>query len=315
MPPRDLVTGALLIMGSELLFATMGAAVKWAAAGLPIAMIVLGRSVFALVPFVPLLWRGAGPSLRPTPGVWPLYLLRGALGLSAMACFFYALAHLALADGMLLKMTAPIFMPVIGALWLAERPSRAAMVAVPVGLVGVAFVLEPQGELAPAAVVGLAGGVLAGGAKVSVRRLTRTEPASRVVVGFAVLASLLSAPFAVMTWQWPSAFEWGLLVTIGPAQAFIQQARKTQDLYWGSALLSHLAWAAMTPVVAQHGPDAVFFPDLYGQPLVDAWLQNECGVDLRGAGRADDRWCWPMVTSLNLPPSTERSLDRHERDT
>jgi CRISPR-associated protein Cmr2 len=79
-----------------------------------------------------------------------------------------------------------------------------------------------------------------------------------------------------------------LLVTIGPAQAFIQQARKTQDLYWGSALLSHLAWAAMTPVVAQHGPDAVFFPDLYGQPLVDAWLQNECGVDLRGAGRADE---------------------------
>lgn len=215
LPPRDLVTGALLIMGSELLFATMGAAVKWAAAGLPIAMIVLGRSVFALVPFVPLLWRGAGPSLRPTPGVWPLYLLRGALGLSAMACFFYALAHLALADGMLLKMTAPIFMPVIGALWLAERPSRAAMVAVPVGLVGVAFVLEPQGELAPAAVVGLAGGVLAGGAKVSVRRLTRTEPASRVVVGFAVLASLLSAPFAVAMWQWPSVFEWGLLVTIG----------------------------------------------------------------------------------------------------
>jgi CRISPR-associated protein Cmr1 len=30
---------------------------------------------------------------------------------------------------------------------------------------------------------------------------------------------------------------------------------------------------------------------------------------------ADDRWCWPMVTSLNLPPSTERSLGRHERDT
>ncbi len=214
-PSRDLLWGAALITASELLFATMGAAVKWAAAGLPVAMIVFCRSLFALMPFIPLLWRGAGPSLRPTPGVWPLYLLRGVLGLSAMACFFYALAHLALADGMLLKMTAPVFMPVIGALWLAERPSRAAMVAVPVGLVGVVFVLDPQGPLAPAALVGLAGGVLAGWAKVSVRRLTRTEPASRVVVGFAVIASVLSAPLALWLWQWPSAFEWALLVTIG----------------------------------------------------------------------------------------------------
>ncbi len=214
-PSRHLLWGAALITASELLFATMGAAVKWAAAGLPLAMIVFCRSLFGLMPFLPLLWRGAGPSLRPTPGVWPLYLLRGGLGLSAMACFFYALANLPLADGMLLKMTAPVFMPVIAALWLAERPSRAAMVAVPVGLLGVVFVLDPQGTLAPAALVGLGGGLLAGWAKVSVRRLTRTEPASRVVVGFAVIATLLSAPVALWSWQWPSPFQWALLVTIG----------------------------------------------------------------------------------------------------
>jgi len=78
-----------------------------------------------------------------------------------------------------------------------------------------------------------------------------------------------------------------VLVTIGPAQDFIQQARKTQDLYWGSALLSHLAWAAMRPVVERHGPDAVFFPDLYGQPLVDRWLRDDHGISLPGGGRAD----------------------------
>jgi len=78
-----------------------------------------------------------------------------------------------------------------------------------------------------------------------------------------------------------------LLVTIGPAQAFIREARKTQDLYWGSALLSRLAWAAMKPVVERFGPDAVVFPDLYGQPLVDQWLE-ECGIDLRGDSRSGD---------------------------
>lgn len=71
-----------------------------------------------------------------------------------------------------------------------------------------------------------------------------------------------------------------MLVTIGPAQAFIKDARKTKDLYWGSYLLSHLTWAGMRPVVEQHGPDAVLFPSLYGQPLVDDWLESEMGVDM-----------------------------------
>lgn len=79
-----------------------------------------------------------------------------------------------------------------------------------------------------------------------------------------------------------------LLVTLGPAQAFIQQARKTQDLYWGSALLSRLTWTAMEPVVEQHGPDAVFFPDLYGQPLVDDWLQTIHDISLPSDHRAAD---------------------------
>jgi drug/metabolite transporter (DMT)-like permease len=211
---QQLVLGAALITASEALFATMGAAVKMAAAGLPLPMIVFFRSLFGLLPFLPMLAGGVA-WLRPSPGTWPLYVLRAVVGLSAMSCFFYALAHLPLADGMLLKMTAPVFMPIIAAVWLAERASRAAVIAVPVGLAGVVLVLDPTGELAPAALVGLAGGILAAWAKVSVRRLTRTEPATRVVAAFAVLASLITAPFAVATWQGPTHGQWGLLVVIG----------------------------------------------------------------------------------------------------
>ena len=212
---QQLVLGAVLITTSELLFATMGAALKLAAVGVPIAMIVFFRSLFGLLPFLPLLLKDNGAGLRPSPGTWPLHLLRAVVGLSAMSCFFYALAHLPLADGMLLKMTAPVFMPIIAALWLAERPSRPAIVAVPVGLAGVVLILDPTGEFAPAALVGLAGGVLAAWAKVTVRRLTRSEPASRVVVSFGVLATLMSAPFAIAVWQMPSMTEWGLLLAVG----------------------------------------------------------------------------------------------------
>lgn len=66
-----------------------------------------------------------------------------------------------------------------------------------------------------------------------------------------------------------------LLVSIGPVQPFIKTARKLQDLWMGSFMLSYLIWTGMKVVVEQYGPDAVIFPDLRKQPLVDHWLRSE----------------------------------------
>jgi CRISPR-associated protein Cmr2 len=66
-----------------------------------------------------------------------------------------------------------------------------------------------------------------------------------------------------------------LLFTIGPVQAFISAARRTQDLWAGSYLLSYLNWAAIEVIAEAIGPDAVIFPNLYGQPLCDRWLNTK----------------------------------------
>jgi len=249
----SLVSGALLIITSELAFATMGAAVKAVSAELPIGMIVFFRSLVGLVVLLPLLVRAGGAGgILPPAGLRGLYLLRAAIGLAAMYCFFHALAHLPLADGMLLKLTAPLFMPVIALLWLGERASRTALIAVPIGLAGVVLVLEPSGSFELAALVGLAGGALAGWAKVSVRRLTRSEPAIRVVFWFAVLATLCSAPLALYQWQAPSATGWSLLLAIGALATA------------GQWLLTR-GYGAASP--AQIGPftyTSVIFAGLYG---------------------------------------------------
>jgi CRISPR-associated protein Cmr2 len=66
-----------------------------------------------------------------------------------------------------------------------------------------------------------------------------------------------------------------LLFTIGPVQAFISAARRTQDLWAGSYLLSYLNWQAIQVIAEEIGPDAVIFPNLIGQPLCDRWLQSK----------------------------------------
>jgi CRISPR-associated protein Cmr2 len=70
------------------------------------------------------------------------------------------------------------------------------------------------------------------------------------------------------------------LCSIGPVQSFISTARKLQDLWMGSFILSYLTWAGIKVIAQKYGPDAVIFPDLYKQPLVDHWLKNEKRIEL-----------------------------------
>ncbi|MEO0224007.1 MAG: type III-B CRISPR-associated protein Cas10/Cmr2 [candidate division WOR-3 bacterium] len=64
------------------------------------------------------------------------------------------------------------------------------------------------------------------------------------------------------------------LFTIGPVQSFISQARKTQDFYMGSFILSYLTFVAIKEIINHFGPTSIIYPDLYKQPLID-WLLEE----------------------------------------
>ena len=65
-----------------------------------------------------------------------------------------------------------------------------------------------------------------------------------------------------------------LVFSIGPVQEFIAAARRTQDLWMGSWILSYLSWKAMEQLAHEFGPDVIVFPSLRGQPLCDRWLHQ-----------------------------------------
>lgn len=212
--PQNVLQGALFILLSELMFASMGAAVK-AAAGLGLSneMLVFMRNLMGLFVIAPLLLHYGTAELK-TP-VYRLHLLRAVLGLSAMYCFFYVLGQLALADGMLLKMTSPIFMPLIALLWLGERVGRLAILAIPIGFIGVGLVLKPGGDMSWVALLGVLGGGLAAVAKVTVRRLGHSESTTRIVFYFALNATVISALPLLWAWQTPTLEQWALLGLMG----------------------------------------------------------------------------------------------------
>lgn len=65
-----------------------------------------------------------------------------------------------------------------------------------------------------------------------------------------------------------------LIFTLSGAQDFISQARRTQDFWAGSYLLSGLVGAAMLWAAEQLGPDTVLTPSIREQPLIDDWFQH-----------------------------------------
>ncbi len=69
------------------------------------------------------------------------------------------------------------------------------------------------------------------------------------------------------------------LLSLGPVQSFIIQARKTQDFYMGSFLLSYLTFIGMIEIIENFGPTSIIFPDLYKQPLMDWYLKTKLNIE------------------------------------
>jgi drug/metabolite transporter (DMT)-like permease len=184
---------------AEFLFASMGVAIRQVADAASNEQVVFFRNLFGILIFIPWLLRHRRVGIRTK--VPHLHLLRALAGLGAMYCFFYAIANLPLAEAMLLKLSAPLFIPIIALIWLGEPVTRYIALALLIGFAGVLMVLQPSADgLNPVALVALAGGALAALAKTTVRRLGRSEPPGRTVFYFALVGTLVSA--MPLSWGW-----------------------------------------------------------------------------------------------------------------
>jgi drug/metabolite transporter (DMT)-like permease len=199
---------------SGVLFASMAATVRVAARELPNAPLVFFRNFIMLVFLLPWLLREGRGALatRHFGG----HLVRGLTGVAAVACYFYAIARLRLADAVLLNQSMPLFVPLVEVVWLKQRIPRRLWGVLLLGFVGLLLILRPgSGVFETAALVGLASAALASIAQVGIRRLTRTEPVTRIVFYFGLVASVASLPPALATWRNPSPYTWAVLLAMG----------------------------------------------------------------------------------------------------
>jgi drug/metabolite transporter (DMT)-like permease len=211
---QSLRRGAAFMILSALFFAVMGLCVKVAAHSLSNAAVVFARNFFGLLALLPWLRSLGFRGLRSTrPGE---HLVRSVAGLAAMYCFFYAIAHMRLADAVLLNYSLPLFMPFIAWFWLGEPIPQGLWQGLVLGFAGIALILKPgSGLFQPVALMGVASAALAAVAQVGVRRLTRTEPVTRIVFYFSVISTALSVLPVLGRWSLPEPRLFALLLFMG----------------------------------------------------------------------------------------------------
>lgn len=208
------------MVAAAFFFSVMSVLAKAAGSRLPTMEVVFARSLVTL---------GLSWSMLRRLGVSPwgnerrLLMVRGGFGFAAVFCFFYAVAHLPLAEATVIQYTNPVFTALIAALVLGEHLRRLETAGVAVSLAGVVLVTQPallfgraSGLDPVAAGVAVAGAVLSASAYVTVRRLGRSEHPLVIVFWFGLVATAGSA-FFLPAARWPRGWEWALLPGVGIA--------------------------------------------------------------------------------------------------
>jgi drug/metabolite transporter (DMT)-like permease len=208
------LAGIALMSAAVLAFSLNDVLGKWLVATYSVAQVLVLRSIAALLILAPLIWReGAAHLLRPKRPA--LQAARVVAGTIEVACFYWAVGMMPLADTMAFWMATPIFVAVASAVLLKERLDRGRFAAVVAGFVGVLLALGANLDSGWLPTLVAIGGVCVYSAYLLSTRALRGTSATVLAtyqMGGALLFGLVMAPFA---WVPPTPADIGLLMLLG----------------------------------------------------------------------------------------------------
>ena len=204
---------------SALGFAMMSACVKLASArGIPVLEIVAARAlVSVLLSYLDIRRKG----LAPLGNNKPLLLARGATGALALICVYYAVTTLPLAEATLLQYLHPVFTALLAFHFLGERIHRFTLICIALSLAGLSAMMVPVWSATDNTLpllsigAGLMGACGSAVAYILVKKLSKTEDSSVIILYFPMLALPLSLVLLGDNLVIPDWETLGLLLLVG----------------------------------------------------------------------------------------------------
>lgn len=188
---------ARFMLLSALGFAIMSACVKLVSQyHIPVLEIVAARALVSLLlSYLDVKRKGISPWGEQKGWLFA----RGAVGALALICVYYSIATLPLAEATLLQYLHPVFTALIALLFLKEPILHSTKLCIGLSLVGLGIMISPGLGLDPAAglpwfsiLIALLGAFGSAVAYVIVRKLSRSEDSSVIIMYFPLIALPLS---------------------------------------------------------------------------------------------------------------------------
>lgn len=199
--------------GWLLLMVVIAVAGREATRELSVFQVMEMRSILGLLMIYPLIHMAGGLAAMKTRHLkW--HAVRNTVHYGAQFAWLAALSLIPLAQVVAIEFTMPIWMVLLAAFFLGERIHVFKIVAVVLGVIGVALIVRPGGELNHGQLIALLSAMGFAISVVMVKSLTRHDSAVLIMFWMLVIQSVIGLVPAVLVWQWPSASTWGWVVLV-----------------------------------------------------------------------------------------------------
>ncbi|MEO7917800.1 MAG: DMT family transporter [Dokdonella sp.] len=193
---------------SATFFALMAITIRLASRQLHAFEIAFFRCFFGALFAMPLVFLNGGFGFLKTDKLG-YYFARGLIGMVSMLAGFWAIVHLPLAQAVSLSYATPLFVTIGAVLFLGEIVRLRRWTAVGLGFIGVLIIMRPGADsFSINSMIAVMAAALSGIVTISIKFLSRTEPADRIVL----LSTMIWVPLALVpalaVWQWPQPQIW-----------------------------------------------------------------------------------------------------------
>jgi len=269
-----LTRAALWMAGWLSLMVVIAVAGREATHELAVFQIMLMRSCIGLVMLVPLVQRTGGYGAMRSARLGQ-HVLRNSVHYAAQYSWFVALTLIPLAQVVAIEFTMPIWTVLLAAAFLGERLTPSKLVAVTIGLAGVALIVRPaSGAISVGQLIAL-GAALGFAVSVTMTKsLTRTDGSVAIIFWMLVVQSVLGLLPALAVWRWPSAATWGWVLVIAFCGTFSH--------YCMACALRHADATAVVPLDFIRVPLTALAGWLVYAERVDLWTVIGAALILAG---------------------------------
>ncbi len=196
----NLVHGAIYVILCYFFLALFSACAKVASETVSTFTILFFQNAICFLLNLPKAWKQGIKTKHPS-----LHLVRDVSGFTSYFLFVLAVGYIPLANAVLLCNSAPLWIPFVIWVWFKKKVPPYLWGSVIVGFIGLIFILKPTaGIFNGASLYALFSGVFMGISLVGIRRLTHTEPSSRILFFYFLFGTIVSLPCAIK--DFPLAF-------------------------------------------------------------------------------------------------------------